>query len=142
MNTYNNWGGYYELNFQLHNQVSNPYTFNIKQNYLAHTNIIISLPEKETILYQYKGNYRSFSITIPSGVNIIKYYNDVPGDMWITNRDNNLIWEDFSNWDYYTYVGVSPNKTYNLVYDGYDIGKFIIYYSASINLKEPNGFDL
>lgn len=109
---------------------------------MTHTNIIISLPKEETILYQYEGSYRSFSITIPSGVNVIKYYNDVPGDMRITNRDNNLIWNKFSNYNEYTYIGVTPNKTYNLVYDGYDIGKFIIYYSASINLIEPNGFDL
>ena len=55
-------GGYfrdpslYELNLQLHNQVSNPYTFNIKQNYNCSADIIDSLNK-----LNYIGNGYNFS---------------------------------------------------------------------------------
>lgn len=128
-------------------EVSNPYNIeNIDKDYNSYADIIIDLPEEETILYQNKGSfdssdYRPFSIAIPSGVNVIKYYNAVPGDMWITNLNNNLIWDTLSDWNNTTYVGVTPLKTYRLQYDGYDIGNFSISYSKSINEIIPDGTD-
>lgn len=127
-------------------EVTNPYNIDkLDRNYNSYSDINIDLPEEEIILKQGGGwgssDYYPFDLIIPSGVKVIKYYNDVPGDMWITNLNNNLIWDTLSDWNNTTYVGVTPLKTYRLQYDGYDIGNFSISYSKSINEIIPDGTD-
>lgn len=127
-------------------KVSNPYNIDkLDKDYNSYSDINIDLPEEEIILKQGGGwgssDYYPFDLIIPSGVKVIKYYNDVPGDMWITNLNNNLIWDTLSDWNNTTYVGVTPLKTYRLQYDGYDIGNFSISYSKSINEIIPDGTD-
>ena len=123
-------------------EVSNPYNIeNIDKDYNSYSEIIINLPENETILKSGNAWTPAFTLTIPSGVKVVKLYDTGYGDMWIRNLDNNIYWNQFSGWEATTYIGVTPLKSYRLQYEGYDVGNFSISYSKSINEIIPDGTD-
>ena len=101
MNTYNNWKEYYELNLQLHNKVSNPYTFNIDKNYNCYSNIksqyndndynlIIQVGEVSPgIGYNSNGTQIGSKIKDTTNLNVVTFYytDEVPGIIIITRNN-------------------------------------------------------
>ena len=107
--------------------VSNPYSFNIVNNTsFSSLTIQSNLPQTDT----YNNNY---SLTIPSGVNVIycsgyaeagvDRYGECEAALIIKNNTNNKYWNnDIENGgggdtvDAYCkcYIGVTPGKTYDL----------------------------
>lgn len=113
----------------------------------------VALPSVETILVTREPEYQSFALTIPNGVTVLKvlsaYFvesSEYIGNMSLHNIDNNKYWfaydfnDDSAPLTYY--VGVTPNKTYNLrLYGDWDGGDTTFSYSSSINSITPNVTD-
>lgn len=89
----------------------------------------VALPSVETILVTREPEYQSFALTIPNGVTVLKvlsaYFvesSEYIGNMSLHNIDNNKYWFAYDFNDDYApltyYVGVTPNKTYNLLLYG------------------------
>ena len=138
--------------------VSNPYSFNIKNNTdFSSQTITPDLPDKETLLiFMYgKPYYEDKSITMPLGCKVVKLEFCLEGaseddadsaEATVYNISNNKSWGyvDMPNIYGYTkivYVGITPGKTYTLRIhnDGNNlsiVGR--IYYSKSINNMTPD----
>lgn len=113
----------------------------------------VALPSVETILVTREPEYQSFALTIPNGVTVLKvlsaYFvesSEYIGNMSLHNIDNNKYWfaydfnDDSALLTYY--VGVTPNKTYNLrLYGEWNWGDTTFSYSSSINSITPNVTD-
>ena len=113
----------------------------------------VALPSVETILVTREPEYQSFALTIPNGVTVLKvlsaYFvesSEYIGNMSLHNIDNNKYWcaydfnDDSAPLTYY--VGVTPNKTYNLLlYGDWHGGDTTFSYSSSINSITPNVTD-
>lgn len=101
------------------------------------------LPSSETFLYA--GDADSATITIPAGVNVVKAYaGRGHGNPYMQlYHDNNVLWSD----GVITYVGVTPNKSYKLLYVGPiedpDVAHIYWYvsYSSTINQQTPSVTD-
>lgn len=113
----------------------------------------VALPSVETILVTREPEYQSFALTIPNGVTVLKvlsaYFvesSEYIGNMSLHNIDNNKYWFAYDFNDDYApltyYVGVTPNKTYNLLlYGDWHGGDTTFSYSSSINSITPNVTD-
>lgn len=133
--------------------VSNPYSFNIKNNTsFTSSTITPILPDKDTILVTLR-NAESRTILVPSGCKVVLLTIDSGPDsenmgayVRVRNLDTNKNWyendggpDGFSD---ITYVGVTPGKSYKIRLMGRgDDPRCTIYYSASINNKTPNVTD-
>lgn len=100
---------------------------------------------------------RNYSLTIPSGVKVLKVYLSIDslaegdeGVIYITNNKSDKTWAEVQGWwedgfpdDITNYVGVTPGKTYSLNIqigiDGDSSG--YIAYSPEINNKTPDVYD-
>lgn len=151
--------------------VSNPYSFNIKNNTSFSTSIAANLPSSETLLDDISDTFnKNYKLTIPKGVNIIYCSGIVEagvdarnGEAWasliIQNNANGKYWNndsetcgggDYASASCQVYIGVTPGKVYDLRIDtssgfvedpGWKISDVKIYYSASINNQTPNVTD-
>lgn len=133
--------------------VSNPYSFNIKNNTsFTSSTITPILPDKDTILVTLR-NIESRTILVPQGCKVVLLVIDSGPDdegrgvyARVRNLDTNKYWyegdglpDGFSD---ITYVGVTPGKSYTLRLVGRgDDPRCTIYYSASINNKTPDVTD-
>ena len=109
-----------------------------------------STPTGETILVTREPEYQSFALTIPNGVTVLKvlsaYFvesSEYIGNMSLHNIDNWFA-DDFNDdsTPLTYYVGVTPNKTYNLLlYGEWNGGDTTFSYSSSINSITPNVTD-
>lgn len=104
----------------------NPMSLTITGNTTIGAELEVSTPTVETILVTREPEYQSFALTIPNGVTVLKvlsaYFvesSEYIGNMSLHNIDNNKYWfaydfnDDSAPLTYY--VGVTPNKTYNLL---------------------------
>lgn len=148
------------INLQLHasSSVSNPYTFNINNNcnFSATIEAQSTLPESETALTTMVASRKNVTyvadVEIPSGVQVVKFAIgtiDPSGEILVGNlsssdiswNDSNYAWTyDENTNEQYTYVGVTPNKTYTFTYEGYNV-YYALYYSSTINELEPEFTD-
>lgn len=131
------------LLLQLHALTDNPMNITVTGNITVGATLKAQLPSSETFLYA--GNANSTTITIPAGVNVVKAYaGRGQGNPYMQlYHDNNVLWSD----GVITYVGVTPNKSYTLLYVGplEDPAVSYIYwyvsYSSSINQQTPSVTD-
>ena len=103
------------------------------------------------------GNYISRSFTIPNGIHVIEVYvqcsvelTHIENYVDIELNSNNKQWYtggDLYDKSFFGYVGVTPNKWYNVTLgcssdesDAY-IKTFYIKYSPEINNKTPGIYD-
>lgn len=101
------------------------------------------LPSSETFLYA--GGANSATITIPAGVNVVKAYagRGIGNPYMQLYHDNNVLWSD----GVITYVGVTPNKSYKLLYVGpledpsVSYTYWYVSYSSTINQQTPSVTD-
>lgn len=132
---------------------TNPLSLTITEDCTISATLEASIPTGETILVIREPDYQSFALTIPNGVTVLKvlsaYFvesSEYIGNMSLHNIDNNKYWftydfnDDCAPLTYY--VGVTPNKTYNLLLDGdCNGGDTTFSYSSSINSITPNVTD-
>ena len=131
------------LLLQLHALTDNPMNITVTGNITVGATLKAQLPSSETFLYA--GNANSTTITIPAGVNVVKAYaGRGQGNPYMQlYHDNNVLWSD----GVITYVGVTLNKSYTLLYVGplEDPSVSYIYwyvsYSSSINQQTPSVTD-
>lgn len=130
--------------------VSNPYSFNIKNNTgFTSSDIAPILPDKETLLETIYEETKT--ITIPSGCKVVELWCTAESDgfgnnaeIFVENVYNNKYWCDMVGDAYcvsdVVYVGVTPGKTYKLsVYSINAIDTSCrISYSKNINNKTPD----
>ncbi len=146
-----------DLNLQLHASssiVSNPYSFSIKSNTMFSAVAQAALPTTDTILLKLNASSTNPTITIPDRVTVVKVdgncytyndnYEEEPPVCALFNRSNNKNWL-YSQGDGSTdstigrsYVGVTPNKSYNLGFIIINSGNIEISYSAEINTHTPD----
>ncbi|WP_337648410.1 hypothetical protein [Phascolarctobacterium faecium] len=132
-----------KLLLQLHALTDNPMNITVTGNITVSATLEAQLPSSETFLYA--GDADSATITIPAGVNVVKAYaGRGNGNPYMQlYHDNNVLWSD----GVITYVGVTPNKSYKLLYVGpiEDPGVAHIYwyvsYSSTINQQTPSVTD-
>lgn len=150
------------LLLQLHALTDNPMNITVTGNITVSAELEVIVPTEETFLINKNVEadnilYEEVSITIPDGVTVLyissraassEYYDDYV-TVEIKNLSNQKEWryrsEGFNFYDQW-YVGVTPNKTYELsLYVGaeYNLGGgyLKISYSQSINQKIPNVTD-
>lgn len=136
--------------------VTNPYTFNITANKTVKATISLAIPTTKTELgngieinIEFTQDTEQYSITIPTGVNVILIedsYSDNSGENWreIEYQKNSGNWTRLPalNNNGTTYVGVTAGATYTFKYtvnayndivDAY----FNTYYSQTINSQTP-----
>lgn len=130
-------------------QVSNPYSYNINDNYKSWATINSSLPTTETYLLNRSDDSNVVNITIPSGVKVIKATCNGTHDMCITEmyhyETKFITWvSSYGITTSTSYVGVTPGKIYKLNIiaqddngGGLSSGHFTISYSQSINNQTP-----
>ena len=131
------------LLLQLHALTDNPMSLTITEDITVSAELEAQLPSSETFLYA--GDADSTTITIPAGVNVVKAYaGRGQGNPYMQlYHDNNVLWSG----GVITYVGVTPNKSYKLLYVGplEDPSVSYIYwyvsYSSSINQQTPSVTD-
>lgn len=118
--------------------VSNPYTFNLDQNYNVNATIVNDLPLQDTVLMDQACNIGSMKrngFTAPKGCHVVKVYHrrNHGGNytLTLTNTGNNKEWVSGLESGGVVYIGVTPGKRYNLLIETYN-HSCIIYYSASI----------
>lgn len=153
---------------QLHAQVANPYTFKITKNVTVKATISSAVPAKETQLGNgpyvadttniQQGGHVTFSITIPSGVTVLKIVHEntigqgqgssVLGRLISKSSPSLAVtWSSQGGTGSHTsYIGVSSGKTYLLGFSANSTGNVCqgrvnIYYSSSINQETPNVTD-
>jgi hypothetical protein len=150
------------LLLQLHALTDNPMNITVTGNITVSVELEVIVPTEETFLINKRAEensnlYEEVSVTIPDGVTVLyissyaqssETYDDYV-TVEITNLSNKKMWlyrsENISFYDQW-YVGVTPNKTYNLsLYIGADYnldgGYIKISYSQSINQKIPDVTD-
>ena len=131
------------LLLQLHALTDNPMNITVTGNITVSATLEAQLPSSETFLYA--GDAYSATITIPAGVNVVKAYagRGIGNPYMQLYHDNNVLWSD----GVITYVGVTPNKSYKLLYVGplEDPGVAHTYwyvsYSSTINQQTPSVTD-
>lgn len=150
------------LLLQLHALTDNPMNITVTGNTTVSVELEVIVPTEETFLINknIEANdilYEEVSITIPDGVTVLYISSHAQSsegyDDYVTveikNLSNQKEWryrsEGFNFYDQW-YVGVTPNKTYELsLYVGaeynLDGGYLKISYSQSINQKIPNVTD-
>lgn len=140
--------------------ISNPYTFNINNNctFSATIEAESTLPDSETAiatLIASKTNVTyTATVVIPAGVQVVKWAIgsiDPSGEGTaggFVSSSSGISWKDSvgamtydenAN-EQFTYVGVTPNKTYTFTYTGYNI-YYALYYSSTINEIETEFAD-
>lgn len=131
--------------------VSNPYSFNIKNNTGFTSPTIVSvLPDSDTLLETIIEEIKT--ITIPLGCKVVRLdgytpaSGDGPAEVIVYDITNAKLWchieGDFYGASDTVYVGVTPGKTYKLHVHGR--GEEVtceIYYSKDINNKTPDVTD-
>ena len=126
--------------------VSNPYSFNIKNNTsFTSSTIAPDLPSNDVNLVeiQVTSSPVTKSFIIPFGCKVIKV-TYACGPMEDPNFPSNIVikstqktWLSKFNARGTFYVGVTPNKTYTVQVMGRGYPACTIYYSASINNQTP-----
>lgn len=98
----------FELKLQLHGEVSNPYTFNIKRNYNFYGDISSSIP---TGSYFFTKCNKHF--IVPDKILVIHASSQDYGLATGCISQNGKMWVDADNLS--NYISVTPNKTYTFI---------------------------
>ena len=164
-NDYYNNDSFNKINLQLHassNKVSNPYSFSIKSNTSFSGDVQADLPLTSTEMWSYAINedeyVKDFTLTIPPGVTILNLQADGNAidtqitEIIIKNKDSGKIWlhngsfNQDESYEENKYIGVTPDKTYNLNLtithggdgEGGSQNNGAFYYSSEINTHTPD----
>ena len=125
----------FELNLQLHGQVSNPYTFSINRDANSYVSLF-AIPNTPDRVYNVPTKTQAFSLTVPNDVYIIRaassiesygpyvgasIYNTISGQYWVRNTTSN------GDIDIEKFIRVVPGKTYSLymLYEGENGGSWL-----------------
>lgn len=134
-------------------QVSNPYSFNIKNNTgFTSSTIVPILPDGDTLLATLtRQGTRTIFVQSGCKVVLLKINSGPDGEnrgtvVRVYNLDNNKNWYynagDPDGFFGSAYVGVTPGKSYTIKLTGRgDDPRGTIYYSASINNQTPGVTD-
>lgn len=129
----------------------NPMSLVVTGNVTVGATLEASVPTTETRLLSTMDVNTTVTITVPAGVKVLKVEGDVSHEhegevaLDVYSVNGKKYW--LSLWDYENaydiwYVGVTPNKTYNLLlYGEWNGGDTTFSYSSSINSITPNVTD-
>ena len=151
-NDYYNNDSFNKINLQLHasSKVSNPYSFSIKSNTSFSGDVQSLLPETATLLLEITndgGGPFIDTFTVPSGCKVVKtHIVDRAGrEINLVHQSNGMIWNsaDDGVGNNTTYIGVTPGKTYSLIFyaEDTDYAWARIWYSSEINTHTPDVTD-